>query len=233
MNIAGQPLLMKMDETLVLSNVSITTTPATADSDRQQIIKGDKVVAIVQVNNLFPKSIDSSSVQISLQYNKSVEELKCDEKVKLNKRDSWGFFPIQYKATSSTVTGTSLHSNECQQQLDENRLNLYEKFEYKQDHSLSASSIQCRNSETVLSHSDSHHWLMKAREPVKEPVQLSMDVQNVRFEPGINEFKLSVEVSCSYFCDSNLFEQYFQFYLIEHHHLLPPPIPRLALVLYH
>ncbi|KAG1691507.1 Trafficking protein particle complex subunit 10 [Nymphon striatum] len=190
---SGEPLLMKMDDTLVLCNVSVTTTPAGSNSYREQIISGDEVFAIVQVNNMFPKSMSISSVQISLQYNKSVEELKCDEKVKLKKRDSWGFFPIQYKSAMIADAGKSSNPKCSQIQLDDNRLNLYEKFEYKQDHSLNSSSIQCRNSDTVLSHSDSHHWLMKAREPVKEPVQLSMDAQNVCLAPGINEIKLSVE----------------------------------------
>lgn len=173
---------MKMDDTFVISNVEVSC-------DKERIIRGNEVTANLNVTSMFPETLENVSLQISLKYNNSFEEMTTENN-KLNKRDSWGLFPNQYKAPCKAENNTSL--------------DLFEHLEYKQDQSLGSASILCRNSENILSHSDSHHWLMKARDPVKEQVPLFMEVNGLKLEPGNNQINMSILVSVSTFSSLNV-----------------------------
>jgi len=157
-------------------------------SDEQQIIPGVKLNFSLVLKSNLPKAITCNSLKISLSHVEPDQpEVVTDRKAKTVQRR-----PVQ---RSPSVASNSQLDMQVEADTTEGepggKLDIVEQLDYKQDKSLCAARLVCRNSNNVLKRKDSSGSILRdASQLQRGDFNLCLEVENVLIEPGNHTYKV-------------------------------------------
>jgi len=159
-------------------------------ADDQQIIPGVKLNFSLVLRSNLPKAVTCNTLKISLSYVEPDEpEVVPDRKGK----------NIQRRAVQRSPSMAS--NNQVDLQVDTEvvtegepggKLDMVEQLDYKQDKSLCAARLVCRNSNNVLKRKDSSGSILRdGTQLQKGDYSLCLELENTLIEPGTHTYKLN------------------------------------------
>jgi len=158
-------------------------------SEDQQIIPGVKLNFSLVLRSNLPQAITCNSLKISLTYlEPDRPEVVTDKKGKNVQRR-----PVQ---RSPSVASNSQIDVQVETEVTEGepggKLDMVEQLDYKQDKSLCAARLVCRNSNSVLKRKDSSGSILRdATQLQKGDFSLCLEVDNILIEPGTHNYKVN------------------------------------------
>jgi len=157
-------------------------------SDDQQIIPGVKLNFSLVLKNNLPKAITCNTLKIALSHVEPDEpEVVPDRKGKNTQRRA-----VQ---RSPSVASNNQVEVQVETEVTEGepggKLDMVEQLDYKQDKSLCAARLVCRNSSNVLKRKDSSGSILRdVSQLQKGDFSLSLELENILIEPGSHTYKM-------------------------------------------
>jgi len=164
-------------------------------SHELQIIPGSRLSFSLVLRSNLPKALPCSSLKISL----SLIEEESTETVTSKKSHTQVGHTKSVQRSPSAVSNSQVEvqvePDTCE--VDEyGKLDMVEQLDYKQDKSLCAARLVCKNSDKVLKRKDSSGSILKdASQLQKGDFTLCLEESNLVLEPGVHTYKVATVAS--------------------------------------
>eukprot|EP00092_Neocalanus_flemingeri_P030096 GFUD01032674.1.p1 GENE.GFUD01032674.1~~GFUD01032674.1.p1 ORF type:complete len:1160 (-),score=402.30 GFUD01032674.1:238-3717(-) len=173
--------------------VDFISCQADKTSDDQQVIPGSRLNFSLVMRSNLPRAIPCTCLKISL----SLQEQDQPEAVLERKNPVGQRRPVQRSPSvaSNSQLEVQLESDTCEVEGD-GKLDMVEQLDYKQDKSLCAARLVCRNSNRVLKRKDSSGSILRdASQLQRGDFSLCLEKDNLLLEPGTHTYKVETVAS--------------------------------------
>ena len=158
------------------------------------VVPGARVTFSLVLTSSLPRPVSCSSLQLSLAREEPVAVAEAAAEKRTGVRRGPGLQRSPSGASSSSSTGPVSQGGEAEGEggeLEDGRLDIVEQLDYKQDKSLCAARLVCRNPDKVLRRKDSSGSILKEVGQVRRgDYTVSIGTDEVEVMPGTHTYRV-------------------------------------------
>merc|ERR1719341_2961547 len=159
------------------------------EGSEEQVVPGKQLTFLLVINSRLPRALASSALQVSF-VKEEVEEEVVVEKRAAKRGQGLQRSPSGASNSLSTVSQKE-ETEEEGEEMEDGRLDIVEQLDYKQDKSLCAARLVCRNPGKVLRRKDSSGSILKEGQLARADYTGGPNRVEDDFVPGTHTYRLS------------------------------------------